>query len=340
MSTKLYGLLNRYISGKTSKEELEKLKILVGITDEEMLSEELNQLWTDFEMQEKPSDTAIREIYKNIKQAHKPQIAYRKSGWFLHIAAVFLILLLSGLSTYLYITSLYITRENGFTPHSRYMVVQTKRGQQATIFLPDSSKVSLNVESSLQYKQNYGHTNRQVNLSGEAFFEVVKDEQKPFIVQTEYLDIEVLGTSFNVYSYNYEESIEMALISGKIKITPHSQPENITYLKPDEKLFYNKHTGKIKVEKADNRFETAWLRGALVFRSIPVKDVLKKIERKYGVTIHPDIPTVENDKFTGSIESDYITEVMQILQTHYSFKYKIEGDNIYIYRLNNRNSNL
>jgi ferric-dicitrate binding protein FerR (iron transport regulator) len=324
-TNKLYSLLNRYITGNISKEELEILKILVGITDEEMLGEQLNQLWMEFEMQEKPLETNIMEIYKSIEQAHKPQIAYRKSGWFLRIAAVSLILLLSGLSTYLY-----ITRENGFIPHSRHMVVQTERGQQATIFLPDSSKVRLNVESSLYYKQNYGHSNRQVNLSGEAFFEIVKDEQKPFIVQTEYLAIKVLGTSFNVYSYNYEESIEMALISGKIKITPHSQPENITYLRPDEKLFYNKHTGKIKVEKADNRFETAWLRGALVFRSIPVKDVLKKIERKYGVTIHLNIPTVENDKFTGSIESDYITEVMQILQTHYSFRYKIEGDNIYI----------
>ncbi|MDR1201481.1 MAG: FecR domain-containing protein [Tannerellaceae bacterium] len=325
MSAKLYGLLNRYISGKASNEELKKLKILVGITDEEMLSEHLNQLWIEFEMQEKPSGTVIREIYKNIEQVHKPPMVYRKPGWFLRIAVVFLILLLSGLSTYLY-----ITRENGILPHNRQMVVQTERGQQATIFLPDSSKVRLNVESSLQYKQNYGHSNRQVNLSGEAFFEIVKDEQKPFIVQTEYLDIEVLGTSFNVYSYNYEETVEMALISGKIKITPRSQPENITYLKPNEKLFYNKHSGKIKVEKTDNRFETAWLRGALVFRSIPVKDVLKKIERKYGVTIHLNIPAVENDKFTGSIESDYITEVMQIFQTHYSFRYKIEGDNIYI----------
>ncbi|MDR1403366.1 MAG: FecR domain-containing protein [Tannerellaceae bacterium] len=321
---KLYGLLNRYISGNISKEELEKLKILIGITDEDMLGKRLNQLWTEFEMQKKPSDAVIGEIYKNIEQVYKPQAVHPKSRCALHIAAVLLIILLSGFSTYLY-----LTRENGIIPN-RHITVQTKRGQQATIFLPDSSMVRLNIESSLQYKQNYGYTDRQVNLSGEAFFEIMGNRQKPFIVQTGSVDIEALGTSFNVYSYDSEETVEMALISGKIKITPHSQPENITFLKPNEKLFYNKHTGKMRVEKTDNQFETAWLRGALVFRSVPVRDVLKKIERKYGVTIHLDIPAVENDKFTGSIESDYITEVMQIVQTHYPSKYKIEGNNIYI----------
>ena len=106
------------------------------------------------------------------------------------------------------------------------------------------------------------------------------------MVHTEYLDIEVLGTSFNVYSYERENVMEMALISGRIKIQTCSDPSRVVYLKPNEKALFNKESGIITVEKTDNRFETAWLRGDLVFRSTKLSDVLAKLERRYGMNIH------------------------------------------------------
>lgn len=91
------------------------------------------------------------------------------------------------------------------------------------------------------------------------------------MVHTEYLDIEVLGTSFNVYSYERENVMEMALISGRIKIQTCSDPSRVVYLKPNEKALFNKESGIITVEKTDNRFETAWLRGDLVFSINEIK---------------------------------------------------------------------
>ncbi len=322
----LNQLLSRYMAGTINDEGLEKLKILVGITDDDELSKHVSRLWMELEMEENPTARILNEIYETIRPVQKRRIVLKNIRRFTGAAAILLILLLSALSFHLY-----TTRENGYIIDAHDIIVQTERGQQATVILPDGSKVKLNAGSLLRYKQNYGQENRWVDLSGEAFFEITKDERKTFTLQTEHVDIQVLGTSFNVYSYDDEDEVEMTLISGKIKIIPHAEPKNIIYLSPNEKFFYNKNSGKTKVQNTDNRFETAWLRGALVFRSEPIQNVLKKIERKYGVTIHLNIPSIENDKFTGSIESEYITEVMKILQAHYAFKYRIEGDDLYIF---------
>jgi ferric-dicitrate binding protein FerR (iron transport regulator) len=188
----------------------------------------------------------------------------------------------------------------------------------------------LNVASVLRYKLNYGDTIRKVNLKGEGFFEIKKDPAKPFIVQTKHLDIEVLGTSFNVYAYDEEQIVETTVVTGKVKVKTHTSPALVAYLKPDEKALYHPQTGDLKIAKTDKRMETAWLKGALVFRSVPLKEILYKLERKYGVTIHLDNKRIEEDVFTGSFDSEYISDIMKILQKHYQFKYKIEGDHVYI----------
>ena len=151
------------------------------------------------------------------------------------------------------------------------------------------------------------------------------------MVHTKYLDIEVLGTSFNVYSYERENVMEMALISGRIKIQTCSEPSRVVYLKPNEKALFNKESGIITVEKTDNRFETAWLRGDLVFRSTTLSDVLAKLERRYGVNIHLNDSSLANDLFTGNFDSEYIVEVMDLLERHYDFTYDIRGDDIFIH---------
>lgn len=125
--------------------------------------------------------------------------------------------------------------------------------------------------------------------------------------------------------------MEMALISGRIKIQTCSDPSRVVYLKPNEKALFNKESGIITVEKTDNRFETAWLRGDLVFRSTKLSDVLAKLERRYGVNIHLNDFSLANDLFTGNFDSEYIVDVMDLLERHYDFTYDIRGDDIFIH---------
>jgi len=128
-----------------------------------------------------------------------------------------------------------------------------------------------------------------------------------------------------------ENVMEMALISGRIKIQTCSEPSRVVYLKPNEKALFNKESGIITVEKTDNRFETAWLRGDLVFRSTTLSDVLAKLERRYGVNIHLNDSSLANDLFTGNFDSEYIVEVMDLLERHYDFTYDVRGDDIFIH---------
>ena len=225
------------------------------------------------------------------------------------------------------LSHLWVNQEEGIGN----LVVHADRGERSGVTLPDGTQVKLNAESSLSYTHDFGRELRQVNLEGEAYFEVTRNEDKPFVVHTKYLDIEVLGTSFNVYSYERENVMEMALISGRIKIQTCSEPSRVVYLKPNEKALFNKESGIITVEKTDNRFETAWLRGDLVFRSTTLSDVLAKLERRYGVNIHLNDSSLANDLFTGNFDSEYIVEVMDLLERHYDFTYDVRGDDIFIH---------
>lgn len=321
----IYNLLSLYMTNTISKEESAELKARINLSDDEELGDVLNSMWDKYNVYPQPEKRILDEMFNQIKKQVRPFSLRRKMDWALRIAAILLIPLLSLLSVYLF------NNTNGDSIYERNeMVVEADKGQKAKLTLSDGTKIRLNSESMLVYNQNFGKESRDVTLKGEAYFEVAKDSIRPFIVHTNFLDIEVLGTSFNVYSYENEEKIEMTLISGRIKIETHTNPVNTIYLSPNEKASFNKISRRILVEKTDNRFETAWLRGGLVFRSESMKQVIYKLERRYGVTIHLSDPKIEEDIFTGSFDSDNIIDVMKILRTHYEFTYKIMGNDVYV----------
>lgn len=210
-------------------------------------------------------------------------------------------------------------------------MVEAQNGHRAAVILPDGSKVNLNSGSYISYQQSFGKKAREVKLSGEAFFEVTKDPKKKFIVHTEYINIEVLGTTFNVYAYERENTVEMVLLTGKVKINTNKAPYQSYYVKPNEKISLDKQSGSLKIKKTDARFETAWLRDEMVFRSERLETVFDKLERKYGVTIQYDNLKQDNDRFTGSFNNEEITGILDILKIHYHFSYKVQGNKIKIY---------
>ena len=309
-----YYLLSKYMDHTISTEELKTLRLLVNLSDDDELSLSLSHLWENGRPFEEVDERIIRDMFSGIQNRTRKErfvMVFRKLA---RIAAILLIPLLSVLSGYLYFNP--VNQEEGIGN----LVVHADRGERSGVTLPDGTQVKLNAESSLSYTHDFGRELRQVNLEGEAYFEVTRNEDKPFVVHTKYLDIEVLGTSFNVYSYERENVMEMALISGRIKIQTCSEPSRV-----------NKESGIITVEKTDNRFETAWLRGDLVFRSTTLSDVLAKLERRYGVNIHLNDSSLANDLFTGNFDSEYIVEVMDLLERHYDFTYDVRGDDIFIH---------
>ena len=304
-----YYLLSKYMDHTISTEELKTLRLLVNLSDDDELSLSLSHLWENGRPFEEVDERIIRDMFSGIQNRTRKErfvMVFRKLA---RIAAILLIPLLSVLSGYLYFNP--VNQEEGIGN----LVVHADRGERSGVTLPDGTQVKLNAESSLSYTHDFGRELRQVNLEGEAYFEVTRDEEHPF----------------NVYSYERENVMEMALISGRIKIQTCSEPSRVVYLKPNEKALFNKESGIITVEKTDNRFETAWLRGDLVFRSTTLSDVLAKLERRYGVNIHLNDSSLANDLFTGNFDSEYIVEVMDLLERHYDFTYDVRGDDIFIH---------
>ena len=180
----------------------------------------------------------------------------------------------------------------------------------------------------MRYANNFGENNRFVDFSGEAFFDVKQDKSRPFIVSTKHIDIEVLGTTFNVYAFDSGDLVEMTLLTGSVKASSKKNPGYQVFVKPNEKVICDISTGKLTVQETNTLYETAWLSGEIVFKSETLNNVLTKLERKYGVHIrYEGNPGLLEDRFSGRIGKDNnIGDAMKILTKHYPLKYELKDD--------------
>jgi len=179
------------------------------------------------------------------------------------------------------------------TPNKKitYNTISVPYGKTFQIQLSDGTVLSLNSGTSVKYPVNFiysQNTKRQLYLlSGEVFLEVAKDQKHPFILTTNSFDITVYGTSFNVSAFPEDEEMNTVLVEGSIKISGNnSLTKNINkLLKPGFKAAIKKGTGSLKIEKVDTSLYTAWKTNKLIFRNVKFKNIIKKLERKYNVTI-------------------------------------------------------
>ena len=158
-------------------------------------------------------------------------------------------------------------------------IVQTLTGMEYTLTLSDGTKVFLNAETKLKFPTIFKGDQREVELEGEAYFEVRKDEAHPFIVKTVSMNVRVLGTSFNVRSYVNEHDVTATLVEGKVAV---SDGEVEKMLVPGEQAVYIKETGKMEVKEVDVSLYTAWHSGKFIFRNETLEDMMIYLSRWYG----------------------------------------------------------
>ena len=236
--------------------------------------------------------------------------------------------------------------------------ISTRKGSKTNLVLPDGTQVWLNASSKLDYTKDYGYKIREVTLSGEAYFDVVKNAEKPFIIHTSKMDIKVLGTAFNVKCYPGEKTTETSLVRGSIEVTMKDRQEKIM-LKPNEKLIINneeikqdKKTESVKqaqsviqkpiillshltlLQKDNTIIETAWVQNRFVFVSETFEDVALKMERWYSVHIEFANETVKTARLTGNFEKETIVEALNALQLTTKFSYTIKNNIVIIYKYN------
>jgi transmembrane sensor len=205
-------------------------------------------------------------------------------------------------------------------------------GQKFQVILSDGTKIHLNSGSSLKFPISFinGHY-RKVYLTGEAYFEVTKDKLHPFIVQSSEMNIKVLGTKFNVSAYKEDQSINTVLVEGSVQVYEKNSPNQKSILVPGEKATWMKSNNRVAINKVDVSDYTAWRNGQLIFKGLPFRKIVQKLERAYNVSIINNNEELDNEMFSANFnqDTDKIESIMFYISKIYHFTYTIK-DNIII----------
>ncbi|MEN8122446.1 MAG: FecR family protein [Bacteroidota bacterium] len=215
-----------------------------------------------------------------------------------------------------------------------YNTLTVPYGKRFELVLSDGTHIYLNAGSSLKYPVKFiKGVNRQVYLKGEAFFDVAKDPEYPFIVSTHALNTRVLGTRFNVKSYPEDKYIRTVLQEGSVCVYKNDEaynPKTATFLKPSYKATLHKDCQNISVEKTDIELHTAWINGKIILKHVAFKNIVKKLERHYNVTIINNNKALNYEFFTATFDVETIEQVLETFNKSYPINYTIKGNKIII----------
>lgn len=272
----------------------------------------------------------------------KPVLLHRSNRkWYWAAAAAVLLFVVSY-------TLLMPGNRHSTVPKMAANTVSTKAGSKSKIQLPDGTEVWLNAESRIEYNESFNLRTREVKLTGEAFFDVVKNKEKPFIIHTAQMDVRVTGTAFNVRSYPDESTTETSLLRGAVEISLHNNPEKKYYLKPNDKLVINNnltaladiqpeaaqqetdkplvHMKKVNINKEENDVtETMWVKNKLAFDNETLEKILAETERWYNVQIEIKNTNAGSFRFTGVFENKPLTDVLEALCLASHLHYQVKG---------------
>ena len=322
-------VLSRYISGKFTRDDRQYIEQI--FRDESYHSELQKYLKEDWfsickndVLEEHDLKHVLHELYYNIK--HQQQHRRRrviKTLWrtYSRIAAVLLFPLVLAYGIIFYQSE--FARKQEMSHNISYAQIHAPLGSRISFTLPDGSTGWLNGGSSLEYPMIFGKS-RDVVLSGEAYFNVVKDENKPFKVKIANMMISVLGTKFNVAAYNDDENVDVVLESGKVRLYDLELKKYIE-LKPDERVVYKKDKHKVlSKSKVNARKFSSWKEGKLVFRNDPIEEIAKRLSRWYNVDIEVRKKSTASDlRLRATFEDEDIEEVMRLLKLTLPIEYEI-----------------
>jgi ferric-dicitrate binding protein FerR (iron transport regulator) len=341
-SGRLWELLAKKKSEPLGHDEQLELDRLLREHPGTVTNEIIDKVW-ETPMRSLPEMNAPEETWNRVQNAiNTPATVIGARQW---LAAAAIVGILCSLAVF-YLPQRPPHRELAANVENK---VTTEPASKTKIELPDGTQVWLNGSSQLVYNsENFGQTNREVKLSGEAFFDVVKDQQHPFIIHTGAINITVKGTAFNVKAYPGQKNIETALIRGLIEITTIQDPERKILVRPNEKIIFPASLEAYKTvpeKKPDNSLytitrlqpdvhkvlpETVWMSKKLEFSNETFEEIAPKLESWYAVTFHFSDEAVQSKRFSGLIEKETLAQTLAAMKLSYPFHYHITGEDVWI----------
>lgn len=367
-------LLTRKIAEEISLEELEELNSLFEKNPDIVYYEQyLKEIWQEKDHNMLNQDIGIDSQYEEHKLRYGQRLKFNKSElvdseenketnrnpmYFKYAFAVGLFVVL-GVLFFKWNPDLFSAKDSTIVNRIEIM---TQKGVRKQLVLPDGTKVWLNADSKLSYDNLMNDSDmRSVNLEGEAFFDVVKDVNRPFYIVTKDISIKVLGTAFNVKAYPEENKTETTLLRGSIELVVNERPKEKFMLKPNEKLAVTKNKivegveqgavsdsisrislsnnitltignlSKINVDNHEYIQETSWVDNKLVFKDETLEEIIPRLERWYNLDIEIADVKLKTYRYTGTITKESIDQVFIAMQLIKPFHFKIQNDDVTLY---------
>ncbi len=218
------------------------------------------------------------------------------------------------------------------TPNVAMVTKQSPLGQKTITWLEDGTKVHLNAGTTLTYPSIFSDSIREVKVEGEAYFEVSKDASRPFIVTTENLKTTVLGTIFNVRAYADENTVDVAVAEGVVRVEAKSTaPAESRILRANEMSSYDIISSKSYMYNIDPENVFAWTNGVISFKESNITEIIRTLERWYGVTFITNLKLNTDKDFTFRYKNKPLEEILDGLGFAYGFEYKIDDKTITLY---------
>lgn len=320
-------IFERYIQNRANVDEIKRLSQWVKNNHEISLWLEQQILASsstiDQEVQTRMLKNIQAEIYSNsesnVKSDKQNNFRIQLNKW-MRVAAMFILPVLTAAGVYFF-----MPKNESTTP----LIIAVERGQKANITLPDGSRVWLNSQSKLTYSADFNIRKRELQLDGEAYFEVAHNIKKPFIVRSRDIEVEALGTAFGMKAYNDDNLISSILMRGKVRVTT---PDGESILIPNERVMYDKTTHKRTHSAVNNATDfTGWIHNKLRFENESLGEIAKTIQRIYNVEITFASEKLKNQHYTGTVNNNSLESVLNIISLTSPVSFQINNQRVTLF---------
>lgn len=340
-------LISRKLSREIGPDEEQELSALLQMPEHNRQFQFLHKFWEQKENDAKPDvENALSKVMQSIEEGNEVQreitVQPKRKKRSAVLLSVTMLLVSASLACYL------ILQNAERPPSSKRMAgnesgtpvieKQNAKGTRSLITLADGSKVWLNADSKLLYPPAFAGSTREVTLTGEAFFDVAKNKQKPFIIHLQHGTIKVLGTSFNIRAYEGGKVVETSVLTGKVAFVPFvvrgRKNSDTTFLTHNMKVIYSCTTGELTTTTTQSEEDKAWTDGKLIFRDAFMGEIAEELERNFGKEVIFNNEEILNYRLTGSFQNNTLEEILFYLSRTKPFTYRITETQIIISELN------
>lgn len=307
-------LIDKALKDQCSSEELKELYRVLTTAE---LNDMLDQGWVSLDPSIKLDDTSSKEIQrvleKQIRRSPVPMYTLRIAASVALLAGVYFLFQL-------------FNKTSG-SAEVQMLVASTNAGVRNKVTLDDGSVVWLNAGSKLEYPDEFGNESRPVTLSGEGFFEVAKENKRPFIIKTGNVNTTVMGTSFNVRAYENELNIQITVATGKVKVASATKAGNEVILTPDRQTNYNLRTEQFEVRDIKATLFNDWRDGILHLDG-SLAEIAPVLERAYGKTIIFGNKEMRSCRIAGDYKNESFDNVLTSFGYILGSEYSVSGDTV------------